>query len=311
MMTGLIKIAATTLIIVLLTSCVSKKRAAVERAAKPVNYQINTEQSGVSCIFFGESPGIGRVANLQTGLLKVAPGILEGGRVGAIICNAKEGGELSDNYYPLTIRVNNSSYNGLVGRVADAGTGVVPIDLPTINRIPEGCSKFYHTHPFKGLLPKAKGEKVDKTIAGYASSAESGTSYRTLVAGKTVLTNTRGHGYQVEYFDESGSSHLWYPGNRAVVPSNWKIEEGNVCFGFGSNTYNPVTKRRGRGFECAPIAKKIVTHRATLPGDAFNLKSGSVPYRLSRTEAPKEFDAQLSKFLKPECYQNVDKPSAY
>lgn len=97
----------------------------------------------------------------------------------------------------------------------------------------------------------------------------------------TVMTWDRGHGTQVEYFDARGRNWLWYPGNRIALPGRWKSENGNICFAYGRNTYNPQTGHRGGGYECTPAAvhERGVVDRVR--GDVFNLKSGRIPFVLS------------------------------
>ncbi|HQZ13360.1 MAG TPA: hypothetical protein PK286_10805 [Devosia sp.] len=96
----------------------------------------------------------------------------------------------------------------------------------------------------------------------------------------TIMTYDPGHGTQIEYFDAKGNNFLWYPGNRAVVAGRWKVEGKNICFNYGGNTYNPVTKQRGGNWECMPLALSDngVVERAK--GDIFKLSSGRVPFAL-------------------------------
>ena len=100
--------------------------------------------------------------------------------------------------------------------------------------------------------------------------------------GLTLVYFDRAHGTQVEYFGKSGV-FLWYPGNVAVLPGGWKIGAkasggSEICFRYHTNTFNPVTGKRGGDWECQSIRgnQEDITHR--LQGDPFNLRSGEVPF---------------------------------
>jgi hypothetical protein len=103
------------------------------------------------------------------------------------------------------------------------------------------------------------------------------------LAGQTVMTYDPGHGTQVEYYDKSGGTWLWYPGNKVILPGRWKLEGANICFAYGENTYNPVTGQSGGGFECMPQklwAKAVVEQQA---GDLFGLENRKkVPFVLAK-----------------------------
>lgn len=104
----------------------------------------------------------------------------------------------------------------------------------------------------------------------------------------TIMTYDPGHGTQVEYYDASGHTWLWYPGNRVVLPGEWKIEPMGghqlICFRYGANTYNPVTGSRGKQWECMPLgnAEQAVVERKK--GDVFGLSTGKLPFVLTRTK---------------------------
>lgn len=99
----------------------------------------------------------------------------------------------------------------------------------------------------------------------------------------TVMSYGRGHGTQVEYLGSNGMSYLWYPGNRVVLPAPWKYQKDQICYLYGSNTYNPVTKERGGKWECQPIATSKLTRVETARGDVFGLaKRRAVPFVLPR-----------------------------
>lgn len=106
----------------------------------------------------------------------------------------------------------------------------------------------------------------------------------------------RGHGFQVAYLADNGREYLWYPRNARVVAADWKLEGDNICYRYSSNTYNPVTKKKGGEFECrlAKIGSYSVV--AELDGDPFDLATGNVPYRLNPCNAPEEFEFDREEF---------------
>lgn len=118
-------------------------------------------------------------------------------------------------------------------------------------------------------------------------------------AGRTYLSFSSAHGFQVNYLAD-GKAWLWYPGNSEGVPEEWKRGTVNgtaaVCWRHPSNTYNPVTKTKGGPWGCQALnlsQKQIV---ADLKGDPYNLRSGQVPYRLKRCDAPAEFSFDRIRF---------------
>lgn len=127
-------------------------------------------------------------------------------------------------------------------------------------------------------------------------------SFRNTLVDRTVFFSGGGHGTQVEYFANDGRAYLWYRGNRASVPSNWKtaspsngdipgppipITQGDVaiCFQYPSRSYNPATKTFGGEWQCRSsflFAENIV---AILEGDLFNLSSGRLPAVMPKDRA--------------------------
>jgi hypothetical protein len=98
----------------------------------------------------------------------------------------------------------------------------------------------------------------------------------------TNMTWDSGHGTQVEYVSADGRTFLWYPGNKVILPGHWKMQGRNVCFLYGANTYNPVTKVVGAVWECEPtnVYGALQTERAK--GDVFGLSTrGAVPFILT------------------------------
>ena len=110
--------------------------------------------------------------------------------------------------------------------------------------------------------------------------------------GRTYLSFSSAHGFQVNYLG-NGRAWLWYPGNAAVVPEEWKKDvvagQQALCWRHPANSYNPVTRTPGGGYACESLSLARRTIVAALDGDPFNLQSGAVPYRLQRCKAPAEF----------------------
>lgn len=97
----------------------------------------------------------------------------------------------------------------------------------------------------------------------------------------TNMSHSSQHGTQVNYLARDGQSFLWYPGNTMILSGQWKREGQNMCFAYGSNTYNPATGHRGGGWECMPfdIYWRVVSER--MEGDIFSLQTRQeVPFRL-------------------------------
>ncbi len=117
---------------------------------------------------------------------------------------------------------------------------------------------------------------------------------------RTYLSFDQAHGFQVNFISSGGDAWLWYPGNAASVPEEFKAdkirEQRVLCWRHPSNSRNPVTNKSGGGFACEPLlfAKKRVV--SELRGDPFRLASGAVPFRLSRCAAPKQFVFDRARF---------------
>lgn len=104
-----------------------------------------------------------------------------------------------------------------------------------------------------------------------------------------------GHGTQIEYYDHEGNSYLWYPGNKQIVKGKVEFrgqpENLRMCFKYGENTYNPLTKASGGGWECTPYHSYNVLMWDLQLGDSFNLAaSDNVPHIL-KPEAAKPYVA--------------------
>lgn len=99
----------------------------------------------------------------------------------------------------------------------------------------------------------------------------------------TVMSFDAGHGTQVGYRGPDGRYFLWYPGNQIVLPALWKSESGQICFVYGPQTYNPVTKEEGGDWKC--ISLEILNRYVleTAEGDIFGLSQRiTVPFVLPK-----------------------------
>ena len=144
-------------------------------------------------------------------------------------------------------------------------------------------------------LPKTS---VQAAIAEVSSRPNAFPNYPR--ANTTYLSFNKFHGFQVNYIAPDGRAWLWFPGNRKVVPEEWKLDSTNgikaLCFRHPSNSGNPATGRRGGAFQCQSLKLSQKSIVARLDGDAFKLTSGDVPYRLPRCEAPEAFRFDRSRF---------------
>lgn len=143
---------------------------------------------------------------------------------------------------------------------------------------------------------------VNLCFAQTASPDVSGAAQaRAFFANKTYMTSYSGHGTQVEYLRSGGAAFLWYPGNTIVVRGNWKVEVRDagalICFRYGRNTYNPVTRKRGGQWECMGTARQASLIVESARADVFGLAKGSaVPFVLSRERATiQELKARLER----------------
>jgi hypothetical protein len=110
-----------------------------------------------------------------------------------------------------------------------------------------------------------------------------------LFAGVTFVHYDRGHGTQVEFMAKNGQTYLLYPGNKVVVRGSWKLERTdkpkvfNLCFKYPGNSYNPITKQSGGGWECRPAGFSLVDVVDSAEGDVLGLsRSKQVPFVLSK-----------------------------
>jgi len=105
---------------------------------------------------------------------------------------------------------------------------------------------------------------------------------------RTFLFHGRDHGYQVEYFAQGGVLYLWYPGNRRVLPGEWRLDGHKICFRYATSAGNPVTKSPGGAWECT-LSEILLIEAKRKPGDIYDLASGNLPYVLDRETKPEGF----------------------
>lgn len=110
-------------------------------------------------------------------------------------------------------------------------------------------------------------------------------------ADKTLLFYDPSHGNQIEYFAPDGKCYLWYPGNKRALPGHWRMEGDNICFLFGSNTYNPVTGEIGGNWDKRPFNHFAKTVARTADGDVHGLATGQVPHSLQAHPALESVEA--------------------
>jgi hypothetical protein len=149
-------------------------------------------------------------------------------------------------------------------------------------------------------------------IVGLASMQE----VRRYYNDRTHMSYSKAHGPQVEYSTADGRVFLWYPGNTAILPGRWRVEETNpvivhlagrpegssesrrltkICFQYGADSYNPVTRHQGADWECTLYAFAKATDRESRVGDVFGLASGKLPFVLDRDETTIEALLKMSK----------------
>lgn len=116
----------------------------------------------------------------------------------------------------------------------------------------------------------------------------------------TYLSFSGAHGFQVNYLGADGHAWLWYPGNRRGVAEEYQLSyawgEKVICWRHPSDSYNPVTRKKGGDYACESLDLAQRSIVAVLKGDVFELKSGAVPYRLDRCQAPEAFDFDRNRF---------------
>ena len=139
-------------------------------------------------------------------------------------------------------------------------------------------------------VPQTEGDSGQSTVD------VRGVELRSLLSDATAVHYDTGHGTQVEYMSADGLAYLWYPGNRSIVPGEWHVRIGPrplgpgpesrnaigpyavfeqdptqpvestlyICFRYGPDTYNPVTRMRGGNWECSISPANEEWERRTL-----------------------------------------------
>lgn len=114
--------------------------------------------------------------------------------------------------------------------------------------------------------------------------------------GWTTMFYERGHGTQIEYLAPNGKSYLWYPGNNVVLMAPWQKKPKQICYLYGTNTYNPVTGSRGGKWQCTSLSTYTGMVAEQAKGDVFGLveaaRKNTVPFVLRKS---KTTIARLSK----------------
>lgn len=110
------------------------------------------------------------------------------------------------------------------------------------------------------------------------------------VKNQTKIIYQDGHGVYIEYTAPDGRLFMWYPGNNKVVYGEWGVQKVKnkplMCFKY-FNSYHGVTGE----FEPEECINQmqILSQSSVLDlweGDAFNLASGKLPYKKSKTDIP-------------------------
>ena len=96
------------------------------------------------------------------------------------------------------------------------------------------------------------------------------------LSGNTQAFYDNGHGTQIEYNAPDGKSFLWYPGNQRINVGRWRVQqEGSkpteICYLYGANSYNRVTKKWGGNWKCKEAIDHTVFVSETVRGDPFGL----------------------------------------
>lgn len=114
------------------------------------------------------------------------------------------------------------------------------------------------------------------------------------------------HGAQVEALLADGRTFLWYPGNKSPVAGNWQIKPSldgpDLCFRYGENSYNPVTRQHGSAWECGDASLYLLTVTEVVDGDPLRLASGRIPFVLTKDE--KSITSLAAKAGHPGTYPN-------
>ncbi|MEP3392841.1 MAG: hypothetical protein ABJN34_04135 [Litoreibacter sp.] len=92
------------------------------------------------------------------------------------------------------------------------------------------------------------------------------------------------HGTQIEYHSTDGRTWLVYPGNTRAVQGQWQLQSSNgqpqMCYLYGTGSYNPVTRRKGGNWECTPAILTLLADEV-VDGDVLRLQGrGAFPQQM-------------------------------
>lgn len=107
---------------------------------------------------------------------------------------------------------------------------------------------------------------------------------RRFLANTTIKNWDDRHGTQIEYHSSDGQTWLVYPGNSRAVRGHWQVqtagEQTQMCYRYGRNTYNPVTRRGGGSWECSPAILTLLSDEV-VDGDVLRLRGrGAFPQKM-------------------------------
>ena len=126
--------------------------------------------------------------------------------------------------------------------------------------------------------------------AGWSTAiSQTAESARVYLADTTLGDWSRPLGTQIEYLAANGRAYLWYLGNRKPVSGEWitrnaRLGAAEICFRYGANAYNPVTRTSGGSWECQGVYQYTAWNFEWVVGDPFHLESGRLPFVLPLRE---------------------------
>lgn len=121
----------------------------------------------------------------------------------------------------------------------------------------------------------------------------------TKISNQTIRTYSPAFGTQIEYHGADGRTALWFHGNRRIVHGRWRSKMRVIpsklsgkkyaipmlCYTYGSNTYNPVTKKRGGKEKCIAASIAFKRLKGARKGDVFRLAGRTgVPFVMQKKQ---------------------------
>lgn len=262
---------------------------AQQSGKRTMTYIVTTDPPGARCIHYGF---------FEDTELKQTPGQFSGPATGEVRCK-------KDGYKLHKFDLSGDSHYGVI---VDKTVAPGPVKLDAkLELLEDGCSESYKFDPIKGLLPRNPliGKRALQSTLDAPDLIDNNADRpeaADIVSGYTVLSDTTGFGNQVTYFASDGRAYLWFPGNTAVIPEEWRSEPGKLCIKHPEYSVNAVTKKRGGQWQCVFTGLWSNGVRGRLSGDVFDLSSsGKVPYRRDRDDSPQVFEQDRKKYSKPEC----------